>query len=296
MDPLISVTIPTYNAASTLPLALASVVAQTYQHWECIIVDDGSTDATEDLMRVVQEFEPRIHYIRLDKNCGRAVARQIALDHSQGQYLAMVDADDWIYPFKLEQQVQIMQTYPEIAVVSTGMVIVDSGNNLLGVRRVYEGDFIIHPPLKRPQSLPIAHAPSMIRVEVAKTAGYDPSFRRTEDAEFLLRILLEHSYAIMGEPLYAYSEYHSLHWQDIITSQASGIRLFNKYWSIFPLTTLWNITMICGKMFATTMINLLGQAGQYSRLRPIMLPTSTCEREFHNARHIVFTQAVELNL
>ncbi len=94
MRPLVSVMMPCYNSAGTLPLALASLVAQTYENWECILVDDGSTDRPIDI--VEQASDKRISFFRLDRNMGRGVAQQAALDYATGDYLCMLDADDWL--------------------------------------------------------------------------------------------------------------------------------------------------------------------------------------------------------
>ena len=102
MDPLISIMTPFYNASRTLPDCLKSLKLQTYEHWECILVDDGSID---DPMDVINQYpDQRFKLIRLEKNMGRGVARQIALDNSQGDFLCFLDGDDWIYPHKLSDQ------------------------------------------------------------------------------------------------------------------------------------------------------------------------------------------------
>ncbi len=119
--PLVSVIMPCYNATSTLPMALASLLAQTYENWECVLVDDGSTDAPVAILERIDD--PRIRYIRLPYNQGRGVARQIALDNVRGDLITMLDADDWIYPNKLEMQYLQMVANPHLALISTGMAI-----------------------------------------------------------------------------------------------------------------------------------------------------------------------------
>jgi len=132
MDPLVSVLMPCYNATATLGMALASLQAQTYQNWECILVDDGSTDSPD---LIVEQFrDSRIRYTRLDSNKGRSYARGLSTSLAKGDLLAMVDADDWIYPDKLEKQVEVMTADPSVTVVGTGIGIIDSSHNLAGVR------------------------------------------------------------------------------------------------------------------------------------------------------------------
>lgn len=89
---LVSVIMPTYNRADVLPRAIASVLEQSYEHWELLIVDDGSTDSTSG---VVSGFEdPRIRYIRLDANGGASRARNAGLAEARGQYIAYLDSDN----------------------------------------------------------------------------------------------------------------------------------------------------------------------------------------------------------
>src|SRR5690349_14923503 len=113
--PLISVVIPCYNANATLPRALSSLLAQTCQEWECIIVDDGSIESPMPIIRTVDDT--RIKLISLRRNYGRAVARQAALDHANGQFLAMLDADDWMFPNRLADQIAVLATEPDLALV-----------------------------------------------------------------------------------------------------------------------------------------------------------------------------------
>ena len=132
MKPLISVITPFYNAAHTLRYSLTSLLTQTYQNWECILVDDGSED---DPIHVINEFQdPRIKYHRLEKNQGRGAARQYALDQAQGEYLCFLDADDWIYPQRFEIQLRIMKENPELSMLSSSMAVVDEDNQIIGKR------------------------------------------------------------------------------------------------------------------------------------------------------------------
>ncbi|HYU26585.1 MAG TPA: glycosyltransferase family 2 protein [Thermoanaerobaculia bacterium] len=96
----VSVIVPCYNYARFLPYALESVVAQTHQDWECIVVDDGSTDDTSEVARRFGERDARIRTVRQD-NAGPAAARNHALRLSSGEYVQLLDADDKLGPGKL---------------------------------------------------------------------------------------------------------------------------------------------------------------------------------------------------
>ena len=107
--PLISVITPAYNAERFIGEAIESVQKQTYANWEMVIVDDCSTDGT---VRIVEEYrkkDPRIKLYRLEKNSGSAVARNTAMEHAKGRYIAFLDSDDRWLPEKLEKQLKFMQ-------------------------------------------------------------------------------------------------------------------------------------------------------------------------------------------
>jgi glycosyltransferase involved in cell wall biosynthesis len=109
----VSVIIPTYNHAEYLPEALDSVLNQTYEDYEIIVVDDGSTDNTKDIMK---PYLHEIHYIH-QENSGPSKARNNGIRISSGQYIAFLDADDRWTPDKLEIQVQLFDLSPEVGLV-----------------------------------------------------------------------------------------------------------------------------------------------------------------------------------
>lgn len=203
--PVVSVMMPCYNARESLPWALASLLAQTFEDWELVLVDDGSTDHPEEV--VEQASDPRIRLIRLPENRGRGHARQVALDNARGEYIAMLDADDWMYPERIEREVGALQSERSLALVSAGMAIVDCDNELVGVRLIGEGT-----PEGPFQGVvaPVAHAPSMYRRSFRDTVAFDTSLRMGEDQDFLLRLLRGKQYLILPEALYAYAEFGSV--------------------------------------------------------------------------------------
>lgn len=105
--PTVSIMMPFLNREATLPRAIQSVVAQTYQDWELIAVDDGSTDRS---VEVVQGFnDSRIRVVRHERNLGVAAARNTAVQASTGEFIALLDSDDEWLPTKLERQVSALR-------------------------------------------------------------------------------------------------------------------------------------------------------------------------------------------
>ena len=106
---MVSIITPTYNCGRFIAETIESVLAQTYQDWEMLIVDDCSTDDTEAIVRAYINKDTRVKYHCLEHNSGAAVARNTALSMAKGQYIAFLDSDDLWLPTKLERQIAFME-------------------------------------------------------------------------------------------------------------------------------------------------------------------------------------------
>ena len=115
--PLVSVVIPAYNCERYLGRAIRSVLAQTYPRIECIVVDDGSTDGTAE---VIDRFGSAVRAIR-QENGGAAAARNAGIRTATGRYIAFLDADDYWLRNKLELQIHILEKNPDLVLISTGL-------------------------------------------------------------------------------------------------------------------------------------------------------------------------------
>lgn len=105
---LVSIITPTFNCEKFIAETVESVILQTYENWEMIIVDDFSTDNTEFILKKYLG-DRRIHFTKLDSNSGAAIARTKAMELAQGEYIAFLDSDDIWYPNKLEMQIHFMK-------------------------------------------------------------------------------------------------------------------------------------------------------------------------------------------
>jgi glycosyltransferase involved in cell wall biosynthesis len=127
-DPdLVSVVIPTYNRAYILGQAIESVLQQTYQPVEVVVIDDGSTDDTR---RVVESFGPPVRYF-YQPNAGVSSARNYGLREARGEFVALLDSDDRWLPWKLAAQVQLMRSFRDVGMIWTDMVAVDGTGRVL---------------------------------------------------------------------------------------------------------------------------------------------------------------------
>lgn len=130
MSDLVSILTPTYNAEKFIQATIESVLNQTYQNWEMILVDDGSTDQT---VLIIEEFAQKDHRIKLFKlseNRGNGFARNAALEKAAGKYIAYLDADDLWFPEKLEKQIHFLKSNNSYFTFSFYDSIDEEGNNL----------------------------------------------------------------------------------------------------------------------------------------------------------------------
>jgi glycosyltransferase involved in cell wall biosynthesis len=115
-EPLVSVIVPTHNYGKLISETLNSLQRQTLADWECIVVDDGSTDDTSEVVARFTEHEPRLRYL-LQENQRQAVAKNTGLTDARGKYVQFLDADDLIESHKLERQVAYLEEHPEVDIV-----------------------------------------------------------------------------------------------------------------------------------------------------------------------------------
>jgi glycosyltransferase involved in cell wall biosynthesis len=115
IEPKVSVIIPTYNREELIGAAIQSVLAQTYTNVEIIVIDDGSTDNTKN---VLERFKGMIRYL-WGQHKGTAHARNMGMEAATGKYIAFLDSDDQYYPYKLQVQVEFIESHPEIGMVYT---------------------------------------------------------------------------------------------------------------------------------------------------------------------------------
>ena len=114
--PLVSVIVPTYNYGRLIGHSLESLRAQTYADWECVVVDDGSTDDTAEVVARYASADARIRYVR-QENRKQAAARNNGMRQSRGDYFQFLDADDLVEPRKFERQVEYLEAHPEADIV-----------------------------------------------------------------------------------------------------------------------------------------------------------------------------------
>ena len=210
-EPLVTIMMPVFNGLKLIRASIASLLAQTYSNWECIIVDDGSTDGTSEYLDSLQDIRFRV--VHFKENQGRPFARQKALELVNGKYLAMLDADDLYRRNKIELQVKIMENNPNIILVSSAICSFGTNTDLRR-RRGAEVVKIVNYHGEKPP----VHASSMLITQRAKLFKYNSSLKSGEDADFLERYLKDGTYYLDPNILYYYSEFDSVTKQKILKS------------------------------------------------------------------------------
>jgi len=191
-EPKVSVVIPTYNRASLLGKALESVLSQTFQDLEIIVVDDGSTDETPKILNDWRKREPRLVVLRNEKNLGQRFNFPKVLNRglkiTRGKYVARLDDDDtWEDRTKLAEQVAFLESHPDHVAVGTRMIVVDEAGKEVYRFLPRESD----PEIREAAlfSKPIAHPTAVFRRDTAIGAGlYDENFPFAEDWDLWLRL------------------------------------------------------------------------------------------------------------
>ena len=232
--PLVSVLIPAFNSGTTIQRSLSSLVGQTVDNWEAVLVDDGSTDDTWSRSLLISD--DRIRRFRLPSNVGRGAARQFALDHSTGLFICMLDADDWYYPWKLESQLEAMQAFPEATLVTSSMASVRENGELAGIWR---GQVIPHPERFAPQfksliDMSFPHGPSMIRATAARAFAYSNQLRRAEEFHYLARVMRGERYRVSSCVLYCYSDERSFQGEGPVSRYLWSARASFKLIPFYP--------------------------------------------------------------
>jgi glycosyltransferase involved in cell wall biosynthesis len=179
--PYFSIIIPTYNRAHLISKAIDSVIAQTYENWELIFVDDGSTDKTKELILSYQKKDERIRYIYQD-NSERSVARNNGIDNANGQYICFLDSDDYYLPdhlFNLNQNISSEEKiyYVGLLLEQKKMLV---KRNELPVNGLKQFDQLC---------LAIIHSQQVcIPSKIAKEFKFNPQIRIAEDLELWVRM------------------------------------------------------------------------------------------------------------
>lgn len=197
--PKVTVFIPVHNRERYVRVAINSVLAQTFEDFELVVVDDGSTDRTAEVLAAYSD--PRLRVLHNPANLGIPASRNRGLEAARGEYIALLDSDDHAYPDRLERQVAFLDDRPEITQVGSWCSFMDSAGTMLDkVRRqpLAPADIDAHLLFH----CPIINRTVMARTEALRELGYDTAFPRCQDYDMHSRLAIAgHSLANMPDIL-----------------------------------------------------------------------------------------------
>jgi len=200
-SPLITVIMAAHNAGAHLNEAVRSILEQTFQDFEIIIINDASIDETE---KILERFtDPRMMIIRNSKNIGPAGSRNEALAIARGNYIAIMDADDLSLPMRFESQLNFLESNPDYALVGSYAYQIDESGQYLSVIKTQTANEEIRKVLVLRNNF--VHGSVMIRRSVLlEMGGYDKRFKYAHDYDLFLRIAERYQIANLSEPLYCW--------------------------------------------------------------------------------------------
>ncbi len=234
VNPCVSVIMPVYNAANFLSAALESALKQTFEDFEIIVVDDGSTDGTRELLQTFeQNFEPRVRVLR-QANAGASSARNTAIRAARGEFIAFLDSDDLWEPQKLELQVAALRERPEAGVCFGESLYFDE-------EKSWDANFKDRAPafgmifkLLLTEHI-IAMSSVMVRKSCLDEVGlFDESLIGCEDYNLYLRLAQRFPFRFLAQPLTHLRCHEASLSNDLVQMRRDEIANVEKIAALFP--------------------------------------------------------------
>jgi len=241
--PLVTVAMPVYNAGRYLRPAVMSIVAQTFQDWELLILDDGSTDNALDSIADIND--KRIRIVQDGHNNGLSIRLNQAIDLARGHFLARMDSDDISYPNRFARQVEVLTINPEIDLLATRCVTISESNDPVGtLPYVCTHEEICSCPWR---SFYLPHPTWMGRIEWFRKFRYlIPEPHYCEDQDLLTRSYMSSRFALIPEILFAYRIRTRTNLKKQLKQRASVLRMQVRN---FAALHRWHFIPLCLMVF-----------------------------------------------
>ncbi|WP_300485949.1 glycosyltransferase family 2 protein [Flavobacterium sp.] len=247
MKALVSVIIPTYNRADLIGATLDSMIAQTYQDWECIVVDDGSTDNTEEILSAYSNKDSRFYYYKRPDNRtkGANACRNYGFEKSKGAYIKWFDSDDILYSDFLEKQVRILEEDKELDFCACLAEDFTEGSPIKTVFRANRTpkEDVLTAYLTKNHYFFTA-APLWRRITLEGKALFDEELANSHETDFHFRMLANHlKYVYKDDVLFGIRRGHQSITQDKaneLSSHISRLKFFTKAFKIVATTATEN--------------------------------------------------------
>ena len=226
---MISIGIPFFNAEKYLEYSICSVLAQTYEDWELLLIDDGSTDDSLIIAHKYAKHDIRIRVISDGKNKKLPFRLNQIIQESKYDFIARMDADDIMHPDRLERQLEFLETNNRYDLVSTGLISIDKDNIVKGYRKVeslYDDFSNIN------TSYPIVHPSVMARRSWFQRNKYSEKYPRAEDFELWTKTISNNDFkmAVLPDLLLFYREQGNLSMDKILKTYSDVFKIYSSYY------------------------------------------------------------------
>lgn len=234
---MITIGLPVYNAEAYLELALKSILLQTYTDWKLIIINDGSTDKSHD---IIQQFLPnkRILYVN-DSNKGLIYRLNQMVQLTETPYFARMDADDVMFPERLATQIAILERNPTLDFVGSSIISIDENSHVVG-KRIAGNGFTQNEVLL---GHPFVHPTILGKAEWFKKNPYDSKYYRAEDKELWIRTFSTSHSRNIEDPLLFYRE-GKVNLKSYLASNKTVREIYTDYKSLFDNNIHYRLSIL----------------------------------------------------
>lgn len=229
LKPLVSIIVPTFNRAYLIGETLDSVLSQTYQNWECIVVDDGSTDDTEEQLNLYVAKDSRFQYHKRPEThlAGGNGARNYGFTLSKGEFVQWFDSDDIMYPKYLEERLDVFGSYPDTDVVFSAFTYFDNH----GLRKrisnnVFTGNIINDLINKKVTFSPLSY---LLKRHIIDKIIFDENLLRAQDLDFFFKLFSSSNTIVVRHVKTVLFKVRKHENSITIANDVSGSRLYSKY-------------------------------------------------------------------
>lgn len=269
---LVSIGMPVFNCAGTVAQAICSILNQTFEDWELLVIDDGSTDNT---LEIAASFDdPRIIVNRREENMGLPARLNESVAMAKGRYFARMDGDDIAYPNRLQHQLDFLQNRADVDLVGGAIIVFRSDGTALGVRY---GETTHEQICTNPWSgIPMAHPTWMGRTDWFRRNPYNADMALMEDWELLFRTYRHSRFANLPEIVLGYRE-DSLSLRKILVARRHKCRAMLR--SAWEDPTRWHAASGIAGQIARSLVEIaaIGLNLNYLVLRHRIPPVSSEE-------------------
>lgn len=229
--PLISVIIPVYNGEKTIRETIESVLNQTFLYFELIVINDGSQDATLEIVDRIQDSRLKVFSY---PNAGQAVSRNRGISRATGEYLSFIDADDLWTADKLEAQLKALQENPQAAVAYSWTECIDESGQFSrrGSHISVTGD--VYGKLLLVDFIENGSNPLIRRQALDEVGDFDASMTPSEDRDLWLRLAVRYPFVVVPSPQILYRQSASSESANVSRMEAASLRVIDRAFAQAP--------------------------------------------------------------